>query len=100
MKRLLMVSILVCIAHWAIAADDSLRCGGKIVRTGMKMDEVRKACGKPSSTEVEEHDVRAGNRVVGTTELNIWYYKRGSGQKTAMLEFDQDKLLSIKYVNQ
>jgi len=78
---------------------ETLRCGSKIVDTGMTMDEVRKYCGKPSSTEIEEHDVRAVNRVVGKTELHIWRYNRSSGQKTAVLEFDQQKLMSIKYVS-
>jgi hypothetical protein len=79
-------------------AQESLRCGSKIVRTGMMADEVRKYCGKPSSTAVEEHDVRAGNRVVGKTQLHIWTYNRASGQNAAVLEFDQDKLMSIKFV--
>ena len=81
------------------ASAETLRCGSKIVDVGMTMDEVRKYCGKPSSTAVEEHDVRSGNRVVGKTELHIWRYNRSSGQKTAVLEFDQDKLMSIKYAS-
>ena len=80
------------------ANAESLRCGSKIVDVGMSMDEVRKYCGKPSSTAVEEHDVRAGNRVVGKTQLHIWRYNRSSGQNTAVLEFDQEKLMSISYV--
>ena len=80
------------------ATAETLRCGSKIIDVGMTMDEVRKYCGKPSSTAVEEHDVRAGNRVVGKTQLNIWRYNRSSGQNTAVLEFDQEKLMSISYV--
>ena len=80
------------------ASAETLRCGSKIVDVGMSMDEVRKYCGQPSSTAVEEHDVRAGNRVVGKTQLNIWRYNRSSGQNTAVLEFDQEKLMSISYV--
>ena len=80
------------------ANAETLRCGSKIVDVGMTMDEVRKHCGKPSSTAVEEHDVRSGNRVVGKTQLNIWRYNRSSGQNTAVLEFDQEKLMSISYV--
>ena len=80
------------------ATAETLRCGSKIIDVGMTMDEVRKYCGKPSSTAVEEHDVRAGNRVVGKTQLNIWRYNRSSGQNAAVLEFDQEKLMSISYV--
>jgi len=83
----------------SFASAESLRCGSKIVDVGMSMNEVKKFCGKPSSTSVEEHDVRSGNRVVGTTQLHIWRYNRSSGQKTAVLEFDQEKLMSISYVS-
>ena len=79
------------------AADDTLRCGSKIVKTGMTMTEVKKYCGNPSSTSIEEHDVHAGPRVVGTTQIHTWRYNRASGQRTAVLEFDLEKLKSITY---
>jgi Protein of unknown function (DUF2845) len=81
------------------ASAETLRCGSKIVDIGMNMDEVRKYCGKPSSTAIEEQDVRSGNRVVGKTQLTTWHYKRSSGQKTAVLQFDQDNLMSISYIS-
>ena len=79
-----------------LAAGDTIRCGSKIIKTGMTIAEVLKYCGQPSSKEVEEHDVRSGNRVTGTTQLNRWIYNRGSTGKLVVFEFDQDKLLSIK----
>ena len=78
-------------------AEDTLRCGSKIVRTGMTMAEVKKYCGNPTSTAVEVQDVRSGPRVVGTTEVHTWTYRRSSGQRTAVLMFDQDELKSIIY---
>ncbi len=78
-------------------AEDTLRCGGKIVQTGMTMEEVKKYCGNPSSTAIEEQDVHAGPRVVGKTQIHFWRYDRASGQRTAVLEFDQQKLMSITY---
>ncbi len=78
-------------------AEDTLRCGSKIVRTGMTMEEVKQYCGDPSSTSIEEQDVRAGPRVVGKTEIHTWRYDRASGQRTAVLVFDQQKLMSISY---
>jgi hypothetical protein len=93
----IMALLLVLLMSTTVHANDTLRCGNKIVKTGMSMDEVKKYCGTPSSTEVEEHDVRSGNRVVGKTQMNIWRYNRSSQQKTAILEFDQQKLMSIKY---
>jgi hypothetical protein len=96
--RLAFLLTLVCLGA-SPAFADTLRCGSKIVDTGMSMADVKKYCGQPSSTSVEEHDVRSGNRVVGTTQFHIWRYNRMSGQSTAVLEFDQDKLMSIKYVS-
>ncbi len=79
-----------------IAAGDTMRCGSKIVSVGMTAAEVLKYCGEPTSREVEEHDVRSGGRVIGKTQLNRWTYNRGSRGKPKVLEFDQDKLISIK----
>lgn len=79
------------------SAQETLRCGSKIVQTGMTMTEVKKYCGNPSSTSIEEQDVRAGPRVVGTTEIHTWRYQRSSTQRTAVLEFDQEKLMVIRY---
>jgi hypothetical protein len=93
--RYLLIAILVTLFGASDAIAESFRCGGSIVRTGMTMDEVHSACGKPSSTEVEVHDVRSGNRVVGTTEMHIWRYNRSSGQRTAVLLFDNGKVMSI-----
>ena len=83
MRISLLVALTLVGASPAFA--DTLRCGSKIVETGMSMTEVKKYCGSPSSTSVEEQDVRSGNRVVGTTEFHIWRYNRMSGQDTAVL---------------
>ncbi len=90
--------ILLIALLWAATSNaDTLRCGSKIVDTGMSMAEVKKYCGNPSSTSIEEQDVRAGPRVVGKTQIHTWRYNRASGQRTAVLEFDREKLMSITY---
>jgi hypothetical protein len=94
--RTIILSTLLLLTTSALA-EDTLRCGSKIVQTGMTMTEVKKYCGNPSSTSIEEQDVRAGPRVVGKTEIHTWRYDRASGQRTAVLEFDQEKLMSITY---
>ncbi len=94
--RTIFLSILLFFTGSAIA-DDTLRCGSKIVRTGMTMTEVKKYCGNPSSTSIEVQNVHAGPRVVGTTEIHTWRYNRSSTQRTAVLEFDQEELKSITY---
>ncbi len=78
----------------ATAGADSMRCGGKVISIGMPMSEVLQYCGEPASKEIEEHDVRSGNRVTGTTQLHRWTYSDYS--RVRVLEFDQDKLLSIR----
>ena len=97
MARFLMIAVLATIFGSNAAVAESFRCGGSIVRTGMSMDDVRGACGSPTSTEVEEHDVRSGNRVVGTTQMHIWRYRRSSMARTAILTFDREKLMSISF---
>lgn len=95
MRRLILISA-VCLLAVNAGAEETLRCGSKIVTVGMTSAEVLKYCGKPTSTEVEEHDVRSGGRVVGKTQLNRWIYERGTTGKPKILEFDQDKLISIQ----
>jgi len=98
MSRMLILLSLTLAAWQQVSAAETLRCGNKIVETGMTMAEVENYCGKPSSVMVEEQDVRSGNRVIGTTQIHYWTYDRASGQNAAILEFDQEKLLSINFV--
>jgi hypothetical protein len=95
MIRLAPIFILLFFSATISSAQDTLRCGSKIVKTGMSMDDVLKYCGMPDSKEIEEHDVRSGNRVTGVTEMHIWTYNRGSSGAPAVLEFDVEKLMSI-----
>lgn len=96
MHRYIAFVVLVLFAETVFAAGESFRCGSKIIKTGMTMADVLKYCGEPTQKDVEIHDVRSGNRVTGTTELNRWTYNRGSVGKPMVLEFDQDKLLYIR----
>ena len=96
-RKLLLLSCTLA-AFQSLAAPETLRCGNKIVETGMTMAEVENYCGKPSSVMSESQDIRSGNRVIGTTLVHYWTYDRASGQNAAILEFDQEKLLSITFV--
>lgn len=95
MRSVILTVLLLAALH--AAAQDTLRCGNEIVRIGMTMTEVEEYCGKPSATWVEVHDVRAGPRVVGETEIHFWQYDRAAGQRAAVLEFDRQELRSISY---
>ena len=98
MARILVLMLLIMAASQSLSAPETLRCGNKIVETGMTMAEVENYCGKPSSVMSESQDIRSGNRVIGTTLVHYWTYDRASGQNAAILEFDQEKLLSITFV--
>jgi hypothetical protein len=95
MARSLLIVLLMLLWAPASASDKSVRCGSKIVKIGMSMQEVLNYCGEPDQKEIEEQAVRSGNRVTGTTELHIWTYNRPTGQVPAVLEFDVDKLMTI-----
>lgn len=69
MRRFILICV-ACLLSVNAAAEESLRCGNKIVTIGMTSAEV----------------------------LNRWIYERGTTGKPKVLEFDQDKLISIEQV--
>jgi Protein of unknown function (DUF2845) len=81
-------------AFGAATADESFRCGSKLIVVGMTQQEVLSFCGEPNSRSVEVQDVRSGNQVVGTTTLHRWTYE--SYSSTRVLVFDQDRLTAIE----
>jgi hypothetical protein len=78
----------------AALADDTFRCGNRLIEPGMTRAEVLGLCGEPTSTSVEVQDVRSGTRVVGKTEVQRWTYESYSA--TRVLVFDQDTLKAIE----
>ena len=89
------LGILAAALAAAAWADAPFRCGSKIISAGMTMAEVREHCGEPASKKSEEIDVRAGPRVVGKTLRYTWTYESYS-TGTRVLEFDEDRLVSIR----
>lgn len=91
----LLLAVTVCLVTAAPAlADDSFRCGSRLIVTGMTQAEVLQLCGPPESTSEESLPVRSGNQVVGETRTYRWTYE--SYDATRVLLFDQDVLKSIK----
>jgi hypothetical protein len=90
-----LLAVTACLAAAASAfADDSFRCGSKLIVTGMTQAEVLEYCGPPESTSEEAVPVRSGNQVVGETQTHRWTYE--SYGATRVLVFDQDLLKSIQ----
>jgi hypothetical protein len=75
-------------------ADSDFRCGSRIVSVGMSQSDVLDACGEPATKDVEDVDVRSGNRVVGRTAVWRWTYVMNG--VTRVLVFDQQTLKSIE----
>jgi hypothetical protein len=93
LSRVTLVLVSALVAH-ASSADETIRCGSKIITTGMTRAEVQQYCGKPASEAVENVDVRSGKRVVGKTKVYHWTYEIAG--TTKVLVFDQDTLKSIE----
>lgn len=97
MKRPLIRAFIVaaCVAACGPAvADGTLRCGARLIEVGMTQSEVLRLCGDPTSKTTEVQDVRNGNQVVGTTEVQRWTYASYSAAR--VLVFDEDTLKSIE----
>lgn len=75
-------------------ADDTFRCGSKLIEPGMTRSEVLAQCGEPTLKSVEIEDVRSGPQVVGKTQVSRWTYEAYSA--THVLVFDGEKLVSIQ----
>ena len=85
------------------AADDTFRCGGKLINTGMTMTDVLAKCGEPTLRTVEEvpQHVRRANGstyVSGTVTVEVWTYDRGSSSFPSVLRFEGGKVTSIEIV--
>jgi Protein of unknown function (DUF2845) len=85
------------------ASADTLRCKGKLIDVGSTKGEVLAKCGEPSFVENVEEPVRVRRPngttyVVGTTNKEIWTYKRAPGKFPAVLTFDGSTLKSIDFI--
>lgn len=96
---ILCISFFMFLLSGSAIADESINCRGKIIDRGMTMEEVRKHCGKPDYSSVDDQAVHQGNKIRGTTPVTTWHYKQPGGMLIAVLVFDVDKLQSIKLVD-
>jgi hypothetical protein len=101
---LLSLTLLALLAGAAVHADDdTFRCSGKIIATGMTMVDVQAKCGEPTQRTVEEipQQVRRANGstyTAGTVTVEVWTYDRGSSSFPALLRFEGGKVTSIEIV--
>jgi hypothetical protein len=91
----LAIVVLICgMAADAVLADESMRCGSKLIEVGMAQSDVLEHCGAPTSKSEEEIPVRSGTQVTGTTLSSRWTYESYGAKR--VLVFDQEKLVSIE----
>ncbi len=76
-----------------LSANDTLRCGSRIVATEDTQSEVRAACGEPALRDVQpQFDPRQG-RSFNDTE--VWTYNFGNNQLLRLLRFRGGRLVDI-----
>lgn len=91
-------------------ADDSWRCGSKLIRVGDGKDKVRSLCGEPSAVDLRGMIRRAPRNEYGygysrythygpgviDMPVEIWTYNFGSSKLLRKLRFVGDELEEIR----
>jgi hypothetical protein len=108
----LILAILACGATWQSAsAEDTMRCGSRIVSTGDGKDKVRSLCGEP--TDVAFAGVIGRRAIPGYPNgdsndqwyygpawvempVEIWTYNFGPSKLLRKLRFIGDELVEIR----
>jgi hypothetical protein len=101
-------AVVVCIGAWGLAsADDTLRCGSRLVSTGDGKDKVRALCGEPTSVSLAGVVRQAGYgygpydySYFGPSWIDVpvewWTYNLGSNKLLRKLRFVGDELVDIR----
>jgi hypothetical protein len=96
--RLSVVAVIVCGMTQAHALG--LRCGSRVVNTGMISAQVRNACGSPfwADNYVSLEILGAGGPVEEQREVNweVWYYNFGSSMFMQRLSFRDGQLRRVE----
>jgi hypothetical protein len=104
---LLLALALMLVWTGPIRADDSLRCGSRIVSTGDGKDKVRALCGEPTNVSLAGMVRQGGYRYgpydysyfgPGWVDLPVewWTYNFGSSKLLRKLRFVGDELAEIR----
>ena len=91
--RLVLLALLVLAWPWRVQADDSLRCGSRLVSTGMIAAKVEALCGKPAFRDVEGYELPRNRGYDDATQ--VWTYNFGPNRLLQQLRFRNGRLQSI-----
>jgi hypothetical protein len=75
------------------AADDAMRCGARLVTTGVTPAEVLSVCGEPAYRDPWLVPLRG--RPGYASDVEEWYYDFGANQLLRILKFRQGRLADI-----
>ena len=90
------------------AADDTMRCGSRLVSTGDGKDKVRTLCGEPTDIAFVGTIERRGYTAEGSYDysffgpawieqpIEIWTYNFGSSKLLRKLRFVGDELVEVR----
>jgi len=107
--QLALLAALAATFAWAATAraDDSMRCGNRLVSTGDGKDKVRTICGEPTHVSLAGV-VRQGGYGYGPYDypyfgpgwvelpVELWTYNFGSSKLLRKLRFIGDELVDIR----
>ena len=104
-RCLAIVSLILC---GSVAADDTMRCGSRLVSSGDGKDKVRTLCGEPTDVAFVGTIGRRGYYTEGPYDysffgpawdelpVEIWTYNFGSSRLLRKLRFVGDELVEIR----
>ena len=107
-RSLFLATALGVMFNLCAQADDSLRCGSRLVSTGDGKDKVRTLCGEPTSVSFAGTVRRGGYDPYGPygytyfdppwveVPVEWWTYNLGSSKLLRKLRFVGDELVEIK----
>jgi hypothetical protein len=105
---LFLISYCVMVCPAPASADDTMRCGSRLVSTGDGKDKVRTLCGDPTDVAFVGTIGRRGYYTEGPYDysffgpawvelpVEIWTYNFGSSKLLRKLRFVGDELVDIR----
>jgi hypothetical protein len=108
MRCLALIGVLALLAGDAAQAEDTLRCGSRLVSTGDGRDKVRALCGEPSDVAFigvigrrayptyDPYDYSYFGPAWVELPVEVWTYNFGSSKLLRKLRFVGDELVEIR----
>jgi len=97
MKAIVTICVFLFVAPAICVADETFRCGNWLVTADISVSELLNKCGKPTSQQVSQGEVRNEHGArVGTSTTEIWRYDRGSMAAAMIVTIIDGQIQSIE----